>query len=180
MTPALEARDVSVRRCGRSLVQRVSLYAERGELLALCGPKGGGADTMLELLAGSLAPDQGRLLVDGVTALAGVPRPRDPRLAGSGPCEARALLDADGLVAPVLLLTAPTDGLDDDDADQLLAQCLRRARDGAAVVVTLDDPRRAATFADTVALLVAGRMLGWGSPGVALVPALRLLGVASR
>ena len=35
--PALEARDVSVRRCGRSLVQRVSLTAERGELLDRSG-----------------------------------------------------------------------------------------------------------------------------------------------
>ena len=180
MTPALEARDVSVRRCGRSLVQRVSLYAERGEMLALCGPEGGGADTMLEILAGSLAPDHGRVLVDGVTAIPGVPRPRDPRRTGCGPCDARALLDADALDAPVLLLAAPNDGLDDAAADRLLAECVRRAREGAAVVVTLDDPRRAAAYADTVALLVAGRMLGWGSPGVALVPALRLLGVAAR
>ena len=63
--PALEAQDVSMRRCGRSLVQRVSLTADRGELLALCGPEGSGTRTLLHLLSGHLLADAGRVLVDG-------------------------------------------------------------------------------------------------------------------
>ena len=64
-TPALEARDVSVRRCGRSLVQRASVTVGAGEFLVLLGAPGSGTDTLLALLAGDLAPDAGRVLVDG-------------------------------------------------------------------------------------------------------------------
>ena len=69
--PALEAQDVSMRRCGRSLVQRVSITADRGELLVLCGPEGSGTRTLLHLLSGHLQTDAGRVLVDG--------RERSPR-----------------------------------------------------------------------------------------------------
>src|SRR5215510_11878017 len=65
VTPALEARDVSVRRCGHSLVQRVSLTVGRGELLVLLGDEGSGTRTMLAILAGSDVPDAGQVLLDG-------------------------------------------------------------------------------------------------------------------
>ena len=58
--PALEAQDVSMRRCGRSLVQRVSLTADRGELLVLCGPEGSGTRTLLHLFSGHLRVDAGQ------------------------------------------------------------------------------------------------------------------------
>jgi ABC-type hemin transport system ATPase subunit len=179
--PALEAQDVSMRRCGRSLVQRVSITAERGELLVLCGPEGSGTRTLLHLLSGHLLADAGRVLVDGRER---APRRRsdfldarrpDPRRLAYGPEEAAALLAAPG-DASVLLLERPTADLDADDTDALLGAARRRAEEGCAVVLTADAPDGVAAHASTLALFVAGRLLSWGAPPVALVPALHILG----
>jgi ABC-type hemin transport system ATPase subunit len=173
--PALEAQDVSMRRCGRSLVQRVTLTADRGELLVLCGPEGSGTRTLLHLLSGHLLVDAGRVLVDGrergSRRLSVRP---DPRRLAYGPEESAALLAAPGS-ASVLLLERPTSGLDDADAHALLAHARRVADAGAAVVLTADGPEHVAAHATTLALFVAGRLLSWGAPPVALVPALHIL-----
>lgn len=178
--PALEAQDVSMRRCGRSLVQRVSITAARGELLALCGPEGSGTRTLLHLLSGHLVADAGRVLVDGRergprhrSDLLDARRP-DPRHLAYGPEESAALLAAPGDVS-VLLLERPTAGLDAADAHALLTFARHRADDGLAVVLTADGPDPVAAHATTLALFVAGRLLSWGAPPVALVPALHIL-----
>jgi ABC-type hemin transport system ATPase subunit len=181
LVPAVEARDVSMRRCGRSLVQRVSITADRGELLVLCGPEGSGTRTLLHLLSGHLQADAGRVLVDGRER---APRRRsgfldsgrpDPRRLAQGPEEASATLVSAG-DGSVLLLERPTVGLAADDARVLLESARRRADDGCAVVLTVDAPDDAAPHATTLALFVAGRLLSWGAPPVALVPALHILG----
>jgi ABC-type hemin transport system ATPase subunit len=179
--PALEAQDVSMRRCGRSLVQRVSITADRGELLALCGPEGSGTRTLLHLLSGHLQTDAGRVLVDGRertprrrSDLLDARRP-DPRRLACGPEESFALLRGSD-EASVLLLERPTVGLDGDDAHALLAEARRRADEGCAVVLTVDAPDAVTVHATTLALFVAGRLLSWGAPPVALVPALHILG----
>jgi iron complex transport system ATP-binding protein len=173
--PALEARDVTMRRCGRSLVQRVSLTASRGELLALCGPEGSGTRTVLHLLSGHLLPDAGRVSVDGRER---GPRRRpaapDPRRPACGPRESVALLARPGS-SSILLLERPTAGLDPADADALLAGARRRADAGAAVVLTADHPDAIANHASTVAVFVAGRLVSRAAPHLALVPALHVL-----
>jgi ABC-type hemin transport system ATPase subunit len=181
---ALEARDVSVRRCGRSLVQRVSLTAERGELLVLLGGVGSGTSTLLELLAGRIELDAGRILVDGRAPLdLADGSPRVAYAHGAHACS--ALLDrtsgTDTAVRGVIaLLDASTVGLDEARARQLLARCRTAADDGHSIVVTLDSAGLAAAYATTVALFVAGRLLSWGPPAVALVPAVQLLGDAGH
>jgi ABC-type hemin transport system ATPase subunit len=173
--PALEASDVSMRRCGRSLVQRVSLTAERGELLALCGPEGSGTRTLLHLLSGHLLPDVGRVRVDGrERGPRRCPSSPDPRALASGPAESTALLAAPG-AASILLLERPTAGSSEAEAHALLAAARRRADAGAAVVLAVDAPEPVAAYATTVALFVAGRLLSWGAPTVALVPAVHIL-----
>jgi ABC-type hemin transport system ATPase subunit len=177
--PALEARDVSMRRCGRSLVQQVSLTADRGELLALCGPEGSGTRTLLHLLSGHLFADAGRVLVDGrERGPRRAPARPDPRRLAFGSEEAEALL-ADPGHASVLLLERPTAGLDDAAAHELFARARSRACDGAAVVVSTDGPELVAAHATTVAVFVAGRLLSWGAPPVALVPAVHILSAGS-
>ncbi|MFC3337477.1 ABC transporter ATP-binding protein [Paracandidimonas soli] len=49
----------------------VSLSVDQGEFIALLGPSGCGKTTLLATLAGFIAPDQGRLLIEGqdITAL---------------------------------------------------------------------------------------------------------------
>src|SRR4051812_2906469 len=151
-----------MRRCGRSLVQRVSITADRGELLALCGAEGSGTRTLLHLMSGSLRADAGRVLVDG---RARTPRRRatsfeaaglDPRRLAYGPEEAAALLSRpdDG---SVLLLERPTSGLDPADTDALLTAARRQADHGVAVVLTVDAPDAVVAHATTLALFVAGR-----------------------
>ena len=174
--PALEAQDVSMRRCGRSLVQRVSITADRGELLALCGPEGSGTRTLLHLLSGNLLADAGRVLVDGRerTPVARATTSSTPVASRTGPRRREVLLSApdDG---SVLLLERPTAGLDAADADALLDAARRRADEGVAVVLTVDEPDAVAVHATTLALFVAGRLLSWGAPPIALVPALHIL-----
>lgn len=182
--PALEARDVSVRRSGRSLVQRVSITVDRGELLVLLGGAGSGTSTLLELLAGRTELDAGRVLIDGRTPLdlAGAAS-RVAYARGAGACA--VLLDdlvgrAPDDRAAVALLDGATVGLDERAAHDVLGRCRAAADDGHGIVITLDAAGLAAAYATAIALFVAGRLLSWGAPAVALVPALQLLGGAGH
>ena len=51
---------------GRPAVDGLSLSVRRGELYALLGPNGAGKTTTLRMVAGLLAPDAGRIEVNGV------------------------------------------------------------------------------------------------------------------
>src|SRR4051812_17828976 len=50
----------------RAAIQNVSIDIDRGALVGILGPNGSGKTTLLRLLAGTLAPDAGRVLLDGV------------------------------------------------------------------------------------------------------------------
>ena len=78
----------------------------------------------------------------------------------------------------MVLLERPTEGLDDTDARLLLAGACVVPTTALAVVLTSDGPERVAAHTTTLALFVAGRMLSWGAPPVALVPALHILGAS--
>ena len=55
----IDARDISVVRDGRSLLQSVSLAVEAGDVLGIVGPNGAGKSTLLRVLAGDIRPDAG-------------------------------------------------------------------------------------------------------------------------
>jgi sodium transport system ATP-binding protein len=55
-------------------VRDVSFHAADGRITGLLGPNGAGKSTTLRMLAGLIAPDGGRIAVDGIDAIA---RPRD-------------------------------------------------------------------------------------------------------
>jgi iron complex transport system ATP-binding protein len=61
----LEARDLVVRRGGRTILDRVSLAFEGGGFVAVVGPNGAGKSTLLGRLAGLAAPDAGTVELDG-------------------------------------------------------------------------------------------------------------------
>ena len=66
----LTARRVVRHFGGVAAVNDVSFDVRRGEILGLIGPNGAGKTTMFDLLAGSLAPTSGEILIDG-TPVAG-------------------------------------------------------------------------------------------------------------
>ncbi|HTO85811.1 MAG TPA: ABC transporter ATP-binding protein [Methylomirabilota bacterium] len=61
----LEAHSVSRHFGGIKAVDGVSLSVARGEIAGLIGPNGAGKTTMFNLLAGSLRPNAGRIVLDG-------------------------------------------------------------------------------------------------------------------
>src|SRR5262245_59991880 len=75
--PLVRFENISKRFGGVTAIDRLSLDIYQGEFFALLGPSGCGKSTLLRLLAGFEAPDEGRVLLDGVD-LAGVPPHRRP------------------------------------------------------------------------------------------------------
>ena len=63
--PLLEARGLTWRAGGRTILGPVDLAVERGESLVVVGPNGAGKTTLLRLLAGLLAPSAGERRLGG-------------------------------------------------------------------------------------------------------------------
>jgi len=64
--PLLTLEQVSRRRAGRPAVQDLSLTLEPGQVLGLLGVNGAGKSTTLSMIAGALAPDSGRIVLNGL------------------------------------------------------------------------------------------------------------------
>ena len=62
----LEAQGLCYERDGRTILDHVDLRVASGERLAVLGPSGSGKTSLLSLLAGFVAPNAGRVLVDGI------------------------------------------------------------------------------------------------------------------
>ena len=62
---ALEAERVTKRYAATTALDSVSLQVGRGRFMTLLGPSGSGKTTLLMTIAGFVAPDSGRLLLDG-------------------------------------------------------------------------------------------------------------------
>jgi spermidine/putrescine ABC transporter ATP-binding subunit len=63
--PAVRLDDITKRFGAVVALHEVSLQVRRGELLTLLGPSGCGKTTLLNLVAGFLAPDSGEIAIDG-------------------------------------------------------------------------------------------------------------------
>lgn len=63
--PQITLEHVSKRYGAMHAVRNVSLTVDRGELLALLGPSGCGKTTTLRMIAGFVAPTEGRVVIDG-------------------------------------------------------------------------------------------------------------------
>ena len=65
MTDMLTVEDISKSFRGLRAVNQVSFRVPRGAVVALIGPNGAGKTTTFNLIAGAMAPDSGRVLLDG-------------------------------------------------------------------------------------------------------------------
>jgi branched-chain amino acid transport system ATP-binding protein len=76
--PILEAKAVTKRFGGVVAVSAASLTVGKGQIVGLIGPNGSGKSTMVNLVTGEMAPDQGQFLFNGhdITTLASFRRAR--------------------------------------------------------------------------------------------------------
>jgi len=66
MADAILELDRLAKRFGRTVTaDRLSLTVSRGEFFTFLGPSGSGKSTILRMVAGLVAPDSGRILIDG-------------------------------------------------------------------------------------------------------------------
>lgn len=62
---ALEARHVAAGYAGRPVLSEIDLDVRAGEIVAVIGPNGAGKSTLVRVLAGTLAPSSGQVLLGG-------------------------------------------------------------------------------------------------------------------
>jgi branched-chain amino acid transport system ATP-binding protein len=72
--PVLEARGVHKRFGRRVVLEDVSLGFEAGRLAGIMGPNGAGKTTFFHVLTGHVAPDRGRVVLDGTDVAGWSPR----------------------------------------------------------------------------------------------------------
>jgi phospholipid/cholesterol/gamma-HCH transport system ATP-binding protein len=65
VTPLLELRDIHKSFGTNAVLNSVDLTVHTGEAIAIIGPSGTGKSTILRLICGLLAPDQGELYING-------------------------------------------------------------------------------------------------------------------
>lgn len=66
----IRARDLTVTRRGRPLLEQVSLTLDPGTVTVVAGPNGAGKSTLLRLLSGDWTPDTGTIEINGRSILA--------------------------------------------------------------------------------------------------------------
>jgi branched-chain amino acid transport system ATP-binding protein len=63
--PILELSSITKRFGGLTALKEISLAVGRAETCGIIGPNGAGKSTLLSVIAGSVAPDEGRVVFDG-------------------------------------------------------------------------------------------------------------------
>jgi len=63
--PILQACDIKKSYGHVEALRGVSLDIHAGEILAIVGDNGAGKSTLIKILAGAIAPDSGKIIVDG-------------------------------------------------------------------------------------------------------------------
>lgn len=163
--PLLEARGVTIQTpAGRTLVRELNLQLGR-ERVAIVGRNGVGKTTLLDVLAGRLAPTQGRVVCAGSRMLVPQHLADDARECGAhaaSPGERRRgrLESARAARPDFLLLDEPTLDLDADSITWLVSWLLQRR---AGLLVVSHDRRVLRAFAHFFVVAESGCRLVQGS-----------------
>ncbi len=118
--PRLECERASVRLGGREVLSGISFGSRAGEIVAILGRNGAGKTTLLRALAGLLAPDSGRITLDGRDVSGLPPRVRASRIAFAAQ---RPGVAADFLVSEVVELGRYALPADRDRVDRAISDC---------------------------------------------------------
>lgn len=62
---ALELRNITKTYPGVVALDKVSLGLKKGEIHALVGENGAGKSTLIKVISGAIAPDEGKIVVEG-------------------------------------------------------------------------------------------------------------------
>ncbi|EHJ94088.1 ABC transporter ATP-binding protein [Vreelandella boliviensis] len=65
MNPLIDVQRVNKAFGGLQVINDCSIQVEKGSITGMIGPNGAGKSTLFNLIAGALAPDNGRVLLDG-------------------------------------------------------------------------------------------------------------------
>ncbi len=110
MTAAIELIGITKRFPGVIANDNVNLTVQRGEIHAICGENGAGKSTLMKMLYGMQAPDEGRMLVDGVEV--NLSSPSDAIARGIGMVHQHFMLaDQLTVLENVILGSEPTNGI---------------------------------------------------------------------
>lgn len=121
---ALQARNITVERSGRRLLDSVSLSIGWGEIVVLIGPNGAGKSTLLKTLSGTLNPTSGTATVAGREMWQIAPAER-ARLIGVLPQESSLTLPFTAL--EVVNIGCEAGGAQATEAEQIARQALAEA-----------------------------------------------------
>ena len=163
----MSLKDVSLAFGGPNILDKVSISIEKGMRAALTGRNGEGKSTLMKVIAGELAVDEGEIVkapnLKVVYVSQAVPedRPGDEAFnALSGGRRRRQILEQALLSKPdLLLLDEPTNHLDCETIDWLESM-IKRQREMAVLTVT-HDRRFLRRIANRIYDLDRGELSGW-------------------
>ncbi|HET6250580.1 MAG TPA: metal ABC transporter ATP-binding protein [Tepidisphaeraceae bacterium] len=99
MPPLLDIANLSFSYGSQPVLQGINLSADRGTILGLIGPNGGGKTTLIRLLLGLLEPTAGSVKIDGLQPRQAVRRgdlvgylPQNPRVPSQFPISVRQVV----------------------------------------------------------------------------------------
>ncbi|HSG95264.1 MAG TPA: metal ABC transporter ATP-binding protein [Afifellaceae bacterium] len=157
--PLVALAGVGVRRNGHSILSGVDLDVHRGEIVTIIGPNGGGKTTLLNVILGITAPDDGAVSRPADLRIGYVPQRLsiDPTLplpvrrlmtltARFGAAEIAAALDLTGVAH---LIDADVSTLSGGEFQRVM---LARSILGNPDLLVLDEPVQGVDFAGEVAL----------------------------
>lgn len=125
INPLIEFKGVSKSFGDFVILDEIDLKIYRGEALVIIGPSGTGKSTILRIIAGLLAPDQGEVYIDGQQRIGLVEDGEDP-IGISMVFQQSALFDSLTVAENVGFLLYQHSNLSEKEIKNLVEECLEK------------------------------------------------------